>query len=165
MRTGNGETIGLDASVAVKWDAVREAKPLTEESYGLLEFYIACREVDCIVPDIFWAESATFLEGQSDSKGATGSRKADSPYDLNAASLYPDHSFRMLLSEALPIAFQFGRSLTIASTLLWLFESGTRTNYCRRAARECARSALASQMAGRILSRPEAISATTLTAI
>ncbi len=98
----------LDASVAIKWAMPFAREPLTDESVRLLRRYIDA-EVEFIVPDVFWAEVGNVLW-----KGARQRRWPRDQAEAVAADMrardFPTVPSRILLAEALRIAFAYDRS-------------------------------------------------------
>ena len=102
-------TLVLDASVAVKWAIPSAREPLTDESLRLLKRYVD-REVEFIVPDVFWAEVGNVLW-----KGTRQRRWRQDAAEAVAADMkardFSTVSSVLLLPEALRIAFAHDRSV------------------------------------------------------
>ncbi len=99
----------LDASVALKWAIASADEPFTAESLRLLNRYVE-GEINFIVPDIFWAETANVLW-----KGVRR-RHWSSALATSASSGLADLDFftvssRELLSEALQLALVHSRTV------------------------------------------------------
>jgi predicted nucleic acid-binding protein len=98
----------LDANVAAKWILSPEGELLRLEALRLLDAY-AAGEVNLVVPDIFWAECADTVW-----KAVRQRRLDRSVAELAIESLtrrnIPTVPSRELLSEAVSIALDFGRS-------------------------------------------------------
>lgn len=97
----------LDASVAAKW-LVWAGEPLEAKALALLEQRNE-RQIDFVVPDLFWAEIGNLIwkaahRGRCSVDQARDSIRALQAYDLATA---PSDE---LLLEALRIASQYGRS-------------------------------------------------------
>lgn len=99
----------VDASVAAKWMFPAKGELLREEAYRLLDAYGA-GEVSLLVPDIFWAECGNIV-----GKAVRQRRFSRIEGELAIFSMLrrsiPTISSASLLPEALPIAFNYGRSL------------------------------------------------------
>lgn len=99
----------VDASVAAKWMLPAKEELLREEAYRLLDAYGA-GEINLLVPDIFWAECGNIVW-----KAVRQQRFSKVQAELAISSMLrrsiPTISSASLLPEALPIAFQYGRSL------------------------------------------------------
>ena len=99
----------VDASVGAKWMLPAKGELLRPEAFRLLDAY-GTGEVSLLVPDIFWAEC-----GNTVWKAVRQQRCSRA--DAEAATLAMIHraittvSSAKLLPEALPIAFNFGRSV------------------------------------------------------
>jgi predicted nucleic acid-binding protein len=102
-------TLVLDASVAVKWAMPSAREPLTDESLRLLKRYTD-GELEFVVPDVFWAEVGNVLW-----KGARQHRWRRDEADAVVADMkardFATVPSRILLPEALRIAFGYDRSL------------------------------------------------------
>lgn len=102
-------TLVLDASVAIKWAMPSAREPLTDESLHLLKRYVN-GEVDFIVPDVFWAELGNVLW-----KGTRQRRWLQDEAEAVAGDMrardFPTVTSRILLPEALTIAFAHDRSV------------------------------------------------------
>ncbi len=102
-------TFVVDASVAAKWMLPAKEELLRQEAYRLLDAYGA-GEINLLVPDIFWAECGNIVW-----KAVRQQRFSRVEAELAIGSMLrrsiPTISSASLLSEALPIAFQYGRSL------------------------------------------------------
>lgn len=113
----------LDASVAIKWAMPRAREPLTDEAVRLLGRYIDA-EVEFIVPDIFWAEIGNVLW-----KGTRQSRWPRDQAEVVATDLrardFPTVSSRILLPEALRIAFAYDRAVSDCLYVALAVESKT----------------------------------------
>jgi predicted nucleic acid-binding protein len=101
--------IVLDASVAVQWAVPSAEGPLTRKALELLRRYVG-REVDFLVPDVFWAEVSNAL-----CKGVRQQRWSrrdaeDGVADLTAYN-FDTVPGLLLLTAALPIALNFGIAL------------------------------------------------------
>ena len=99
----------VDASVAVQWVVPWAASQLTEPALRLLRRY-RDREVEFMVPDLFWAEVANAL-----CKGVRQRRwrredTEDGVADLTRYNFDTVPSLR-LMEQALPIALNFGIAL------------------------------------------------------
>lgn len=99
----------LDASVAVQWAAPSAAGTLTQNAVQLLRRYVD-REVDFVVPDVFWAETSNAL-----SKGVRQQRWSRRDAEDGVAALvaynFDTVPSLLLVPEALPIALDFGIAL------------------------------------------------------
>ena len=99
----------LDASVAILWALPAASDALTEPSVRLLKRYVE-REVEFIVPDLFWAEVANAL-----CKGVRQKRwrQEDAENGIRDLSEYnfDTVSALSLMDQALPIALKFQISL------------------------------------------------------
>jgi predicted nucleic acid-binding protein len=99
----------LDASVAILWAVPPASNPLTEPSLRLLRSYVE-RDVEFVVPDLFWAEVANAL-----CKGARQKRwrREDAEEGIRDLSEYDFETVSSvsLMEEAVPIALKFGISL------------------------------------------------------
>ena len=102
-------TFVVDASVAAKWMLPAKEELLRQEAYRLLDAYGA-GEINLLVPDIFWAECGNIVW-----KAVRQKRFSRVEGELAITSMLrrsiPTISSASLLPEALPIAFQYGRSL------------------------------------------------------
>lgn len=102
-------TFVVDASVAAKWMLPGKGELLRAEAFRLLDAYGA-GEVGLLVPDIFWAECGNLV-----SKAVRQRRFSRADAELAMLSMVhraiPTISSAKLLSEALAIAFTFGRSV------------------------------------------------------
>ena len=99
----------VDASVAAKWMLPAKGETLRPEAFRLLDAYAAA-EVTLLVPDIFWAECGNIIW-----KAVRQQRFSGADGELAIISMMrrsiPTISSARLLPEALPIAFNFGRSV------------------------------------------------------
>lgn len=99
----------VDASVAAKWMLPAKGELLRREAFRLLDSY-GDGETSLLVPDIFWAECGNVV-------WKAVRQRRFSPVDAELAILsmmrrsIPTVSSVNLLPEALPIAFNFGRSV------------------------------------------------------
>jgi len=102
-------TIVVDASVAAKWILPAHSEPLRPEAFRLLDSYQA-GDVGLVVPDIFWAECGNIVW-----KAVRQQRFSRADAELAMLSMVqrgiPTVSSAKLLPDALPIAFNFGRSV------------------------------------------------------
>ena len=96
----------LDASVAVMWAVPPSASRFTDASLRLLRRYVT-REIDFVVPDVFWAEIANVLCKGVRQKRWRREDAEEGVADLRAYNFDTVPSL-LLLSEALPIALNFG---------------------------------------------------------
>lgn len=99
----------VDASVAVQWVVPSAASLLTEPALRLLRRY-RDREVEFMVPDLFWAEVANAL-----CKGVRQRRWRREDAEDGVAEL-TRYNFEtvpslLLMEQALPIALNFGIAL------------------------------------------------------
>jgi predicted nucleic acid-binding protein len=101
--------IVLDASVAVQWVAPSAGGPLTRKALELLRRYVD-REVDFLVPDVFWAEVSNALCKGVRQRRWSRRDAEDGIADLTAYN-FDTMSSLLLLTEALPIALNFGIAL------------------------------------------------------
>jgi predicted nucleic acid-binding protein len=102
-------TLVLDASVAIKWATPSAREPLTDESLRLLKRYVD-REVEFIVPDVFWAEVGNVLwKGTRQHRWRQDEAEAVA-IDMKARDFATVPS-AILLPEALRIAFKYDRSV------------------------------------------------------
>jgi len=99
----------LDASVAAKWMLPAKGELLRPEAFRLLDAYEA-GDVNLIVPDIFWAECGNILW-----KAVRQRRLEQSAAELAMQTLMqrdlPTSPSKMLLQQAVMMAFDFGRSV------------------------------------------------------
>lgn len=99
----------LDASVAILWAVPPASSLLVESSLRLLRRYVE-REVEFVVPDLFWPEVASAL-----CKGVRQKRwrreEAEEGIRDIAEYNFDTVSSLSLLEEALPIALKFGISV------------------------------------------------------
>jgi predicted nucleic acid-binding protein len=102
-------TFVVDASVAAKWMRPAKGELGRAEAFRLLDADGA-GEVGPLVPDIFWAECRNIV-----GKAVRQRRFSRADAELAMLSMVhraiPTISSAKLLSEALAIAFNFGRSL------------------------------------------------------
>ena len=99
----------LDASVAAKWMLPAKGELLRPEAFRLLDAYEA-GDVNLIVPDIFWAECGNILW-----KAVRQQRLEQWAAELAMQTLMqrdlPTSPSKMLLQQAVMMAFDFGRSV------------------------------------------------------
>jgi predicted nucleic acid-binding protein len=99
----------LDASVAAKWMLPAQGELLRPEAFRLLDAYEA-GDVNLIVPDIFWAECGNILW-----KAVRQQRLEQLAAELAMQTLMqrdlPTSPSKMLLQQAVVMAFDFGRSV------------------------------------------------------
>jgi predicted nucleic acid-binding protein len=99
----------VDASVAGKWMLPAEGEPFRAEAFRVLDGYGA-GEIDLRVPDIFWAECGNILW-----KAVRQRRLSRTDAELALGSMmrldFQTFPSKGLVSEALPIAFRFGRAI------------------------------------------------------
>jgi predicted nucleic acid-binding protein len=103
-------TFVLDANVAIKWSMPFSGEPLTDVSVRLFMRFTQ-GEIDFVVPDIFWAEVGNVLW-----KGARQrrwDRRQAEAVEKDLRDLeFQTVSCRLLLSEAVRIAFDYDRHLS-----------------------------------------------------
>jgi predicted nucleic acid-binding protein len=99
----------VDASVAAKWMLSAQGELLRQEVFQLLDAYGA-GEVSLLVPDIFWAECGNIV-GKAVRQQRLSPVDADLAMLVHDAPAHPDHFVANRLPEALPIAFNVGRSV------------------------------------------------------
>jgi predicted nucleic acid-binding protein len=97
----------LDASVAAKW-LVWAGEPLEAEALALLK-QRNDRQIDFVVPDLFWAEIGNVIWKAAHRRRCSLDQAGDSLRALQAYALATAPSDELLL-EALRIANQYGRS-------------------------------------------------------
>jgi predicted nucleic acid-binding protein len=99
----------LDASVAAMWMLPAQGELLRPEAFRLLDAYEA-GDVNLIVPDIFWAECGNILW-----KAVRQQRLEQLAAELAMQTLMqrdlPTSPSKMLLQQAVVMAFDFGRSV------------------------------------------------------
>jgi predicted nucleic acid-binding protein len=99
----------LDASVAAMWMLPAQGELLRPEAFRLLDAYEA-GDVNLIVPDIFWAECGNILW-----KAVRQQRLEQWAAELAIQTLMqrdlPTSPSKMLLQQAVMMAFDFGRSV------------------------------------------------------
>jgi len=99
----------LDASVALHWVVPSPENELRQGSLRLFRRFVE-RELDFVVPDLFWAEVASVL-----CKGVRQQRWQREIAERAVKDLteygFQTVSSSMLISEALPIALNYGISL------------------------------------------------------
>ena len=102
-------TFVLDASIAAKWMLPAKGELLRPAAFRLLDDYEA-GAVGLLVPDIFWAECSNIVW-----KAVLQQRFSRADAESAMLSLVqraiPTVSSATLLPEALPVAFNFGRSV------------------------------------------------------
>lgn len=101
--------IVLDASVAIQWAVPSTAGTQSDAALRLLGRYVD-REIEFVVPDLFWAEVANTL-----CKGVRQRRwsRADAEDGVAALIAYDFDTVPclLLMNEAVPIALNFGITL------------------------------------------------------
>ena len=99
----------LDASVAAKWLLPAEGESLTEEALFLLQSY-SQGQIDLVVPDVFWAETANVLwkavRVNRCPKGA-----AETALEFLKQRRLPTVSSLELIDLAFALAGSFGRTV------------------------------------------------------
>ncbi|HEY3974550.1 MAG TPA: type II toxin-antitoxin system VapC family toxin [Candidatus Sulfotelmatobacter sp.] len=99
----------VDASVAAKWMLPAKGELLRPEAYRLLDSYGA-GEVGLLVPDIFWAECGN-IAWKAVRQQRFSRAEAELAILLMTQRAIPTIPSAELLSKALTIAFNFGRSV------------------------------------------------------
>ena len=99
----------LDASVAVLWVEPSSTNRLTQSAVQLLQRYVS-REVELMVPDIFWAEVANALSKGIRQRRWEREAAEEAIADLMAYN-FDTVSSLLLLPEALPITLKYGISV------------------------------------------------------
>jgi predicted nucleic acid-binding protein len=103
-------TFVLDANVAIKWSMPFTEEPLTDASVRLFTRFTQ-GEIDFIVPDIFWAEVGNVL--WKGTRQRRWGRQQAEVVEKNLRYLeFQTVPSRLLLSEALGIAFDYDRHLS-----------------------------------------------------
>lgn len=99
----------LDASVAAKWMLPAKQELLRAEAFRLLDDYGAGL-VDLRVPDIFWSECGNIL-WKAVRLNRIVREEAELALTIMIKKNIPTVSSRELLSDAVPIAIDFGRTV------------------------------------------------------
>lgn len=99
----------LDASVAVKWFLPEKVETLTREALALMD---GCRkkEIQIIVPDLFWVEFASVLR-KAIRRGNYSKDSADAALATMKDLDFPTVSSLELLEKAFEIAMTFERTV------------------------------------------------------
>lgn len=109
MRTGAGELLVLDASVAAKWILPPGSEPFAEQALWLLRQY-ETGELRFVVPDSFWAEIGNVLWKVVQQGRLPAANAYRAVAELRNQKL-PTVPASLLLEEALAIAIAFRRSV------------------------------------------------------
>lgn len=96
----------LDVSVAVKWALPTADEQLKLEAFQLLERY-STKEIDFLVPDVFWAETGNVL-WKAARQGRHSRTAAEDAMSAMLDRDFPTISSLDLLPDALDIALSSG---------------------------------------------------------
>jgi len=99
----------VDASVAAKWMLPAKGELLRPEAFRLLDAYGA-GEVDLLVPDIFWAECGSVVWKAVRQQRFSRADAELAMHEMMQRAI-PTIPSAKLLPDALPIAFNFSRSV------------------------------------------------------
>lgn len=99
----------LDASVAVKWALPAVNEQLRPQAFRLLESYLA-KEIEFLVPDVFWAEVGNVLWKAVRQRRQSRSDAEEALVEMIGRDFLTVSSID-LLPEALSIALSFDRAV------------------------------------------------------
>jgi predicted nucleic acid-binding protein len=99
----------LDASVAAKWLLPSATEPYSQHALRLLDEYVN-REIEILIPDLFWAEIANVL-WKAARAGRCTPEQARIGLEKVTVQRFPTVRSRSLLSSAFDIASTSGRTV------------------------------------------------------
>jgi predicted nucleic acid-binding protein len=99
----------VDASVAAKWLLPPANEPFTEKAIQMLERYVS-REIQILVPDLFWVETGNLLWNAARTGRCTHD-EAKNALEKVTAQKFPTVPSLVILDSAFEIARSCGRTV------------------------------------------------------
>jgi predicted nucleic acid-binding protein len=114
----------VDASVGAKWASPELIEPLADRANQFLRDYMS-GAVEIVVPDLFWLEIGNVL-WKAARRGMLTHTLAQRAFEVMINRGFPTLPSRAVLSEALTIAVDFGRTVYDSTYVALAVASGSQ---------------------------------------